>query len=442
MRAAKTIRDLPNSLIPNYPLEQDRDEEFYVPIYEEEIEKLRDEILYDELHTQTRFVSGQTGTGKTTALHFLPDKYIKAEYDIIFLNAKDLFELSDVTIIEVLLMICYQLIEADGSNTLAKEFQEQIENLEKSNKGILDQVTVSDTGVEGELGGGIEAELGGNPIARLLSLFKLKGNFFANLRLDRSYRKITREAFAFNKLELRNITNRIIDRYLDLSPTQQKLLLILNELDHMKDPKLIYDLFVQNRQLIKDLTCKKVISVPVSLIAEEEFMEEIAFFCIKLLPNPIKHHQEDEMLIQQNQQLLAEIVSKRIAHTELIQEGSIEQAIKASGGILRQYITILHEAAKHARRKKGEQLHDFNVEEGIRVFRQILERSVVLSMEKIHILEDVRIQNQSQASGKQAFNECLLGNQILVYNNDPTWYRVNPLIEETVELYARRSQTN
>lgn len=129
MQPATTINELANNLIPDRPLMKGRDDQFYVPIYEEETDELRDSVLHDSIQAQTLFISGQTGTGKTIALHFLRNEEVEAKFEAVSLDAKNLFELSDMSIVEILIMICYKLMNQDKTGQLEKEFKTAIERL-------------------------------------------------------------------------------------------------------------------------------------------------------------------------------------------------------------------------------------------------------------------------------------------------------------------------
>lgn len=440
MQPATNIRELANNLIPDRPLIKGKDDQFYVSIYEDEIADLRDSVIHDKIQAQTLFVSGQTGTGKTTALHYLPDEEVEADFHVVSLDAKNLFELSDVSIIEILIMICYKLMDQDSTGQLSREFKMAIERLEKASKGILEEITTKESGLKTQAGGGLTAKASLNPLSKFLSLFNLEANFYTNLQADKSYRMVTREAFAFNKLQLLDITNKIVEQFLEKVANGKKLLLIINELDHIKNPSLIREIFIVNRQFLKGIKCKKVLSVPVSLIDDAEFLEPVKFFGLKLQPNPIISNHHDDDLIEKNRSILKDLLAKRIADkVDLIDPFATKLAIENSGGILRQYISILHTATKKVRRLKGKKVYEHNIKDGMSAFRQMLERSVVVKTEKITLLNEVRLNHQTEKAGTENFIECLLGNQILFYTNSTSWYAVNPLIQETIRLYAERN---
>ncbi|MEM1220490.1 MAG: hypothetical protein AAGH79_16330 [Bacteroidota bacterium] len=418
MKPATNMVELVRNLAPARLLTQ-ADKEFYVPIYSDVLRKLRYQLVVSQSKKETYYTSGQSGTGKTTALNFLPNTNLEDQFAVHFLYGNELFDLSDVDIIDVLLMICYELIK--GKPKLENQFTESLNRIRDKNEGILEETTVVDDGSTTSGGASLNLGLGNSPISSFFKLFKVGADFFTSLKLDKKYRQITRRAFAFQKQDLLALTNEIIESYLLEVAPGKELLLIFNELDHIKQPQLITELFITNRYLFEELRCKKVISVPVMLLAEERFTRPIDFFGLKLTPNPLIDEltPENKERIDDNKDHLRKIIQKRIAEDqELITEEAIDYAINKSGGIIRQFISIVHNAAVKVGLTGANRISLNDVEEGASTFRQILERSII-SQEKIAILEQVRTENRPNAQDEEAFIEALLGNQILIYQNNP-----------------------
>lgn len=441
MKPATNIIELFKNLSPIKFLRME-DEAFYVPIYEDVINRIRFDLLTNEVRSQTIYTYGQTGTGKTTALNFLPNNAIEEQFAVIPLYANELFDLNDIDVIDLLLMVSYKLIEDNKS--LGKEFHEELQRIRDKHEGREEAQTVSEKGRALSGGGNANAELGKSPIAEFFNLFKLGAGFFANLKMEKSYREITRRAFVFRKPELLGLANRIIGRYLEKAAPGKDLLLVFNELDHIKKPELIEELFVGNRHYFENLECKKVISIPVSLRGEPDFPADlkIHYFGLKLRENPLAGSVSEATrhTIEENRRLLKTIVVKRMSPgADLIEDKAIEEAIEKSGGIIRQFLAILHNAARNVAMLDGKSISLRDVEEGAIEFRQNLERSII-SKEKIEILDLIRKEHKPKASRADAFIEALLGNQVLIYENDPTWYALNPLIENTVKIYAEQSE--
>ena len=85
MKKATNINEFANNLIPENFLKPE-DKDVYVPIYEDLLKVLRDMVIKDEVESQAFFVSGQAGTGKTTALNFFTTKTLEKQYSIKYIN--------------------------------------------------------------------------------------------------------------------------------------------------------------------------------------------------------------------------------------------------------------------------------------------------------------------------------------------------------------------
>ncbi|MCK4766496.1 MAG: hypothetical protein KAW12_30150 [Candidatus Aminicenantes bacterium] len=109
MIKAKNINELANNLLDQF-LDQD-DREFYVPIYDEILQELRDTIINDQVEAQTFFVAGQSGTGKTTALNFLEDDELKKQFYVKYINMRNFFDDVDADILDLLLTFAFALVQ-------------------------------------------------------------------------------------------------------------------------------------------------------------------------------------------------------------------------------------------------------------------------------------------------------------------------------------------
>lgn len=133
------------------------------------------------------------------------------------------------------------------------------------------------------------------------------------------------------------------------------------------------------------------------------------------------------------------IVQKRIHDGALlISEEALELAIEQSGGNIRQLVSILFFATRKGVVSEADMLSSEEVEEGMAEMRRILERSMITSS-KIDLLHYVGTHKVlGGMDNKPLFRECALSNQILIYENKNIWYDINPLIRETVDVYAER----
>ncbi len=268
-----------------------------------------------------------------------------------------------------------------------------------------------------------------------------------NIRMDNNARQIVREVFNVNPKDIFDLTNEIIKQYeQEKLEGKKKLLLIFNELDHMRNAEKVTQLFVDNKYYLENLSCRKVISVPLVLMTFDQFKptREVSheYIDLKLSPNPIKGaaSMADQALIEDNRALLRQIVQKRIATgAELIDDDALETAIDQSGGIIRQFVIILSYAARRARKQNSSLITQSDIEYGVGKARQEVEASLI-GQERIALLAEVQQTNTPSPENAQLLIQCLQSNQILAHRNAPNWYALNPLIEDTVRIYAETLQ--
>jgi Cdc6-like AAA superfamily ATPase len=431
MKPATTINELANNLIPTQSLKRE-DIGLYVPIFEEKLRRLRDQIIYDEFESQTFYIAGQSGTGKSTALTFLPNDEVKKAFHVLYINGRELFDLNDLDIIDVLLMVGTLLIE--GNKDLLKKYEEELIRIVENIRGTLDEVKEVSKSRAGEVETGAEVGVG----TKFLSFFKAGANFAARFKMDRQVRETTRRVFRANMLELYNLTNEIVQRF-TATLENKKLLIIFNDLDHLKDIQQIQRLFIDNQSHLKGLQCKKIISIPVHLTVKAGFNEETEFFGLKLKTNPLNDFVPPlkEKRVENSKKLLKEVIQRRVAEgVDLIDEDAIDAAINSSGGVVRQFMLILHQAAVNARSLKMPKITLEDIRHGKELASQRLQQKVI-SRQHIELLDEVRRKFVPLNQDSELFIQALLGNQILMYNNQPIWYEVNPLIQNMVEVYAR-----
>ena len=438
MKRAKTINELADNLDPSLPLGKE-DKNVYVPIYNEILSKLRDRIIHDKLESRTLFVAGQSGTGKTTALNFLEDRKISRAFTVKVINFRDLVDLSDVDIIDLLLMIGFELVK---DNALEKRYYEKLEEIRKVHKGTLKVAKISSDGRKEAAGA--EASLAAS--TGFLNFLKLGAKLFYDYRLEKSYREEARQAFELNKPELLNTINELIKDYNQQIAGEKKLLLIIDDLDKLKNVIQIRSVFIENRNYLLQLEAKKVIAIPVHLTIEPEIIAvgyDIPTFSLRLKSNPIEKNPEEKEknIIENNEDILKEIVLKRIAeNTILIDEDAIMEAARCSGGILRQYIWLLNTATVEVRRLKGKRVTKNEINNACQTLRTTFEMPIINSKKKIRYLENIRTHHISDADDPDESINALLGNQIIAYSNGAKWYEVNPLIEESVRIYAKQTE--
>lgn len=445
MKLATSLKELYRNLTPSYVLRPGEDDAQYVHLYDDLIKGIRFDLINNELSHHTVYVTGQSGTGKTCAMYFLPDQEINDNFEIVHIEGNELFDLNDVDIVDVLFRVAFELIEK--RKELEKTYKSHLAIIEKKIKGRLseevEKTNSRTTGISGELGIQPPDEssiFSWNAISNIFKLIGLRAEFAAQLKNDREVRKKTREVFDVNKEDLKELVNEIIRKYEEAIAPRQ-LLVIIHDLERLLEPSLTENLFIKNRHYLEAINCKKIISAPVALRSEKLFTAETTFFGIKLKPYPFGQDARGKE-IEENVARFRKIVQKRMVQdANLIDEDALDLAIRLSGGIVRQYLYIVQNAAKRAAIAGVTRISRNDIDEGALAFRRdILVRHSITSKEDIQILDQIRLEHKPafEHQNRSIFMLLLQANQILACQNGEAWYDLNPLIEETIKLYAQK----
>ncbi len=440
MKRATTINELANVLIPNRFPNRQEDENIYVPVYGKLLARLRDRVLNTELETQTLFVTGQTGTGKSTALNFLPDEEVLERFHVVHVNMDKLVDPDDIDIIDVLLMLGFQLSEE--SEELREKYFGRLDRLQKIHDGILEEESTTAEGRSGSAGASAEA----GAKASFFSFLSLGTKLFANYKLDHDYRRKTREIFRVKKSDLLGTINDLIEDWYTDHSHGRKLLMIVDGMEKIREKTLLDDIFYKSRNYLIDLNCRKIVAIPIPCARDAEITavcSPIEHFILRLKPNPLGGVDDPER-VEKNKGLLREIVRRRIEDgclEKLIDAEAVEEAMRMSGGHIRQFIHILHEAAVRVRRLKGERVSVEDVTKAWQTLKTSMSGAII-SGNIIALLDEIRRTNVPTAADTAEFIGAVQGNQILAYINGEPWFEVNPLIEETVRVYAERQHSS
>ena len=123
----------------------------------------------------------------------------------------------------------------------------------------------------------------------------------------------------------------------------------------------------------------------------------------------------------------------------MIDDDALEEAIEKSGGIIRQLIRIVWVAAVKVRTLEGAKISADDIKEAIDLLRNNM-AGTIISTNKINLLYTVLNKNVPVSETSISFIELLQANNVLAYENGEPWYEVNPIISNTVKVYAERQQ--
>lgn len=421
MQKAKTLNDVYNNFEGNRPLNEN-EYSFFVDIYNKKLKRFIGNIKRNTNYQNIFFIAGQRGNGKSTILNNLKHKNSDFEksYEIRHLQAKDLLNYNDVDIVDVLLIIGFDLIDnnilgEDERKKLEDEFKEKLQELESLNNGELEQIQ-SNTKNESE---NLNASVEVSAKAGFLSFFTAKSTLSGTYKTDENIRKEAKKIYKFKTKDLLNMINSLIKKYKLLSNTGKEILLIIDGLEKLND---IDEIFTEDISILRDIECFKIITMPVYLKETVDVNDVKAIDFIM---------EVDESGKIKNQDLLKDIILNRIENTSLITDEAINLAVEKSGGNLRQLLNIIQTASTEAIDIfETDKIGTDEVKSAIEVLKgQLASRTQMYSkflnkIKNTHIIDT--------ANDIEELTIALQSGLVFAYFNGRVYYDINPIIEENL----------
>jgi hypothetical protein len=207
MRAASlgdVIRNF-NNQEPLTPARREEWENFYIDTLRLDISLIKNEFLRATTGHKVLF-GGHMGNGKSTELNKLVyDPQIQERFTLIKFDVREILNLHDIEIVELLLTICFQILTFAGERNIPMTpyIKEKFLELERFFHDRLkiesSRVTSSgkDIGVESEASGGFK-----------IPFLKLKAGFYAKMRGQLESRRMVREEYRPRLNELIDLVGR------------------------------------------------------------------------------------------------------------------------------------------------------------------------------------------------------------------------------------------
>ncbi|MCP4112806.1 MAG: hypothetical protein GY749_45975 [Desulfobacteraceae bacterium] len=410
--------------------------EFYIEIYQDDIKELRKSLILNIMPHRSFFVTGQAGNGKTTALNFLPDDAINKKYDVKYLKGRELFNLDDIDIIDVILMIGFTVV--DGHKELEDKYLNILEEMKKLKVGKL---------TKGEEGYSAKKKEGGGKTSfaakfPFFSWLKIETGFFARYKIEREKREFMREIFTPDMQELIEKINEIIASYNENFLKSEKLLIIIDDLEKIRDQQQAYNLFVNNHYVFNEIQSTKIVTFPAHLADDHPMYLEASKFGIRIAENP--HEETENGEVQKNREKLKNVIWQRLVKRELVREDAADMAVEFSGGNLRFLVGIMQKAVLDAINLEDEETHTqsimpANVKKAVENMAALPSLSV---MSRLKVLTHV-MEKKCKPEGEELmkdFNRSILDNTIFAYFNGKPWYDLNPIIRDSVKVYSRKRE--
>lgn len=421
MQKAKTLDDVYNNFEGNRPLNEN-EYSFFVDIYDKKLKRFIGNIKRNTNYQNIFFIAGQRGNGKSTILNNLKHKNsdFETSYEIRHLQAKDLLNYNDVDIVDVLLIIGFDLID---NNILGKgerkkledEFKEKLQELESLNNGELEQIQ-SNTKNENE---NLNASVEISAKAGFLSFFTAKSTLSGTYKTDENIRKEAKKIYKFKTKDLLNMINSLIKKYKILSNTGKEILLIIDGLEKLND---IDEIFTEDISILRDIKCYKIITMPVYL------KETVDVNDVKAIDFTMEVDENGKI---KNQNLLKDIILNRIENINLITDEAINLAVEKSGGNLRQLLNIIQTASTEAIDIfETDKIGVDEVNSAIEVLKGQLASRTQMYSKFLNKIKNTHIIDTT--SDKEELTIALQSGLVFAYFNGRVYYDINPIIEENL----------
>jgi hypothetical protein len=428
---AKSLEDVIYYFDPQKPLNPEKKSEwrdFYIDTRRLEINRVETEFLNSPAGHKLLF-GGHAGNGKSTELNkFIHQEEIRRRFAVIKFDVKDLLNPNDIEIVELLLVLCLQVLEFAQRESLEPEdyLKEEFDKLQGFFHETLKiesqelQAKTKEAGVQTEAGAGLK-----------IPLVSLAAKFYARVKSQSDSRDTIRKEYRPRLTELIDLIKQLVQS-LENRLKDKKFLVVIDGPDRVPF-KLAEKLFLEdgpNIALIDNATM--LLTVPISVIHSVKApLIESTIGKIVTLKNiqlwNIKKEKEEG-----NWDLMKEVVKRRL-DASLIGDEALDMAVQYSGGVFRTLIELVSAAAVESRTVDGSHIGSGDMVRAVNEQKRKLSRP----LNRIHwdILLEIDRHRRFVTEIDETKLELLAGLFVLEYINDEEWYTVNPLIQDRLERY-------
>lgn len=422
MTKATNLSEIFNNFEGNKPLSED-EYEFFVNIYDKKLKRFIGNIQRNDNYENIFFIAGQRGNGKSTILNNLKhrNENFNNKYHIKHLQAKELLDYNDINIVDILLIIGFYLLDdnelvKNDKKELNKKFKDAIEKLANLNSGelILQDNENSNTNSEIKLNSNVTVG------AKFLSFFNTSASYSGTYKTDENIRKEAKRIYKFKIQDLLKIINNLILKYKVLLNDNKELLIIIDGLEKLND---IDSLFIQDINILRDIKCFKIITMPVYL------KEEVDINNVKAIDFTMEVDKNGNI---KDLDLLEEIISNRINEKcNLITKEAIEIIVAQSAGNLRQLLDIVQTSSSEA--MDIFETNIIGIDEVNSALEVIKGRLASRTQMNSEFLKYIQINHKViDKKYKEDLKQTLHDGTVFAYFNGQVYYDINPIIEDNI----------
>lgn len=356
-------------------------------------------LLLNRNKNQKLLLSGHLGCGKSTFLNLLQEhQEIKDNFFTVKYSIKDILDPNDADHIDLLLSLTLQsaIAAQEGGISIDEVLSRKLEEHARELQGLIQRETEKVKKKGREMGIGVKAGLN---LTSLILWFKT--DFFDRYKYETETRNSIRSHYKPRITDFINTIRDILDR-IQASLENKSLLILIDDTDKIPTEQAL-KIFFDNGQYLATPPANIVFMVDTSVSCSSKYSAirakiggEEFFPAIKVL----ERDASSSSITESNRKILRELVLRRM-RKELIEDNALQEAIKMSGGVVRELILILNEAIFNARGK----------------------------VQKDHV-------NHSVIRIRNSYN--LFGHHVRILKEvlkDPNWFHTNTVTEETTSTF-------
>jgi len=405
-----------------------RIEDFYVnidPVRGVNILSTLQQLLDNPLNPYTKLLfSGFLGSGKTTELINLAH-LLQGKYHVIIFSALKRLNTTDITIESLLFEIFEDVLHFISSYNMVDPANNDLKRI----------------------------------ISKISDLCSISPPFFGTKNEDNKFRSSPeniqplKRFFSNAKLEKRtgpsNITindliiecNKIFN---DIKiSTGKEIIILIDDLDKLPISKSL-EIYISNASLLKKFQCKMVLTIPFLMFFSQNLPEiENIFVSGEIVPMIITKDKDNKAFPPGINKMI-EILERRI-DLSLFENQCYTQAIKYSGGAIRDFFRIVQRAAVI---ENTEMITEESMQKSIGYHKSIFASRIQESsdepyikiQEYLEILIDIYNGNHLNPQKNLTLFHLLRTGAVLLYPGPISYYDVHPLLGDFIANYKKQSQ--
>jgi hypothetical protein len=380
------------------------------------------------------FFTGHRGSGKSSLLMRLLEE-LRHDHFIVYFDILHNLDDSTANQIDLLYLLgatVFKVGQDEGHEPDEKHFVQlarAIETLHVTHKETKHDESIDVVELTSQLICAGASTFGAGKVAETLTKaflkpFKLSAGVSAETIRNRDSEPRIQEVIDSVNLIITDVQTRAV----------KPVLVVIDGLDKLPSTEQAKLIFVESRAL-HGPQCRLIYTVPMSIYASLDFGQVKTGCKSFLLPNIKLYNRKTKRKYGNGYKGLREITTKRLDAVgldlgDLFAPRALELLSKKSGGVVRWFIELIHNACIEAQIQGEDRVTLAAARRAVEDYAADL----VLGLTLRHVKELREIRRNHWPSGKDEASELLQSLLVVAYRNSKTWFDAHPLIWESLDM--------